>query len=283
MKRYQVIGDGNSIIKNDCSVDIPRYLTLNWLCDTQIELPNKQSSDVAEFIKINALNNEQKQIPLANKELNNQLESSALKSNMENSLGRSLSSQKSSPNIYSRLNTSNMNARRNILDKKMTKDTIIINDDNLNDPLPSLSLDFKTTSNNNKSSFDVLNFYDEKQFVIKDMTEQEQIDLAMSRSLVEANSFTSDNYFDFATSASDCLNQMNSDSKKKISDDEPIGYVDGNFDILNDSDDNDNHIVNRTNFDADDEDFENTKPKFGGIRKSKISYFFLNFSNKTCF
>ncbi len=218
LKRYQ-FADGNNLIKNDCSVDIPRYLTLNWLCDDQIELPSKQSNEVTGFLKESNIG--PKLVPLATKELNQQ-QSSGLKnysfSTSINQIKRKgLFESKNESNNYRNDFTCNLPV-----------------DDILNDSLPPL------VDNTTKlASFD--NF-DEKNFILKDMSEEEQIKLALSRSLQNPNDAIM--YEDFYL-------------PKHKNDEDYIQYVDGNFDIYYDSDDNDTHVVNKNDF--EEEDVENKK------------------------
>jgi len=54
LKRYQ-FDDGANLVKNECGIEIPRYLTLKWLCEEYVELPMKCSvlqptQSVNEFI-----------------------------------------------------------------------------------------------------------------------------------------------------------------------------------------------------------------------------------------
>ena len=218
MKRYQ-FADGNNLIKNDCSVDIPRYLTLNWLCDSEIELPSKQSSAVTEFIKENLnLNNENKPIPLATKEPNQQQQNRNQSSGLKNSL---FSSQKSS--VHNSFNPPKH--RRNIFDTKadFKNDSCYSYgsvDDN-SEPLPLLEIP-------KIPIFDGMsNIYDEKKFVLKDMSEEEQLKLAISKSLeppVLDDGFEDD--MDFFTS-----NEKFKPLNKSKVDEENLQFIDGNFDF----------------------------------------------------
>ena len=256
LKRYQ-FADGNNLIKNDCSVDIPRYLTLNWLCDSQIELPNKQSGDVTGFIKEG---NTLKPIPLATKELNQQQQqqqSSGLK-NFDSTRPFSFKQQQQQHRTKrgKDLFDTKSDSYRNEFTCNFTADDI------LNDPLPQIG----------ESTSKVDNF-DEKNFILKNLSEEEQINLAISKSLENPDALSSGMIFEDYCSA-------DFDVPRSNNDEECIQYVDGNFDILDDSDDNDTHVVNKNDF--EDEDSENGKKKPQNSckrdvfnRKSKTKNFFI--------
>lgn len=322
LKRYQ-FEEGNNLKKNDCDVEIPLYLTLNTLCDVDLELPSKPMINIEQMMKLNNL--DFKPIPLGTKELNQQqqqLRESKIASN--SATKPSTTDSTSKPFVASASNSGikthqfrkavNMKPfqRKGLFNENKTTTTVTtttnfsskLNDKTHNhfeddfEELPQINepnkFDNFLTEDTNFVSFD------EKNYVIKDLSEEDQLRLALERSLDPKFSTNGGalneeilflplspspppvqkrvvNNIDTNTNKNN-----NKNSENTTNDDNNANYhydvcinLDGNFDIDPDSE-NESHVVNTNKknsnlvFNDDDDEYNNFKineHKRKGIKK----------------
>ncbi len=154
--------ENGDLVKNECSIDIEKYLTLNWLCDDKdVELPKKplyENLSEKPEVQTNSQVQITKSKPLANREFNKQ--------NKPNKTGLTfLMEPPASPLL---------NRSINLTKTPTTKQNKPMNINNQENPSidTNLSIELPKTC-----------VYDKNTYALTNMTEDEQINMALKLSL----------------------------------------------------------------------------------------------------